>query len=90
LGEWDQKGRPETTTIKLIRRFFYNERLAFDFKEKFSLFIEFYTKILLFFQNHIFLPFFQWNSFCWWCSDWGIFFDPLDICNCLVDWFTNE
>jgi len=22
LGEWDQKERPETTTIKLIRRFF--------------------------------------------------------------------
>jgi len=33
------------------------ERLAFDFKEKFSLFIEFYTKILLFFQNHIFCRF---------------------------------
>jgi len=42
---------------QLIRRFFYIERLAFDFKEKFSLFIEFYTKILLFFQNHIFCRF---------------------------------
>jgi len=63
----------------MIRRFFNIERLAFDFKEKFSLFIEFYTKILLFFSKSHFLPFFQWNSFCWWCSDWGIFFDPLDF-----------
>jgi len=34
----------------MIRRFFNIERLAFDFKEKFSLFIEFYKNSPIFFK----------------------------------------